>query len=464
MRRDHAQLIDDLSMAYAKRFPRSAELQRRSTAVMVDGGSHQIRLNAPFPVRISEARGSHLTDVDGHDLLDFWQGHFTNILGHNPEVIAGALAEVFAAARGLQLGMTDELQVETAELLCERVHAEKLRFTTSGSLATMYAVMLARAFTRRDLVLKVAGGWHGAQPWGLKGVHYAAGPEPWGAESEGLPAHVADEVMLTRFNDPEDLSEQFRLHGERISCLIVEPFSGGANFILAKPEYLAAARQLTESHGALLVFDEVVSGFRFCAGDLGSLYGIRPDLVTLGKIVAGGMPLAAVAGRREVMALCGREGRVRVAFSGGTFSAHPACLLATKTMVSHLATHEAVIYPRLAMLGDQLRCAIAEAFASEDVVATCTGQPNEVVPGSSMTAVHFPYDRDTVLDGPHVTRDPALCDTVLSERVLQLALLLEDVYTLHGSLAASAAHSEADIAQLGEACRAAGQRIKRSLS
>jgi glutamate-1-semialdehyde 2,1-aminomutase len=464
MRRDHAQLIADLSLDYARRFPRSAELQRRSTAVMVDGGSHQIRLNAPFPVRISEARGGRLTDVDGHDLLDFWQGHYTNILGHNPDVVTSALVEALAAGRGLQLGMTDELQVETAELLCERVHAEKLRFTTSGSLATMYAVMLARAFTRRDLVLKIAGGWHGAQPWGLKGVHYAAGPEPWGAESEGLPTRVADEVMLTRFNDAEQLAELFRLHGKRLSCLIVEPFSGGANFILATPEYLAAARQLTERHGALLIFDEVVSGFRFCAGDLGSLYGIRPDLVTLGKIVAGGMPLAAVAGRREVMALCGREGDARVAFSGGTFSAHPACLLAAKTMVSHLAMHEAEIYPRLAILGDQMRRAIGEAFASEGIVATCTGQPNEVVPGSSMTAVHFPYDGDTVLDGPHVTCDPTLCDTVLAEKVLQLALLLEDIYALHASFSASAAHDEADIVRLGEACRAAAKRIKRSLS
>ena len=121
----------------------------------------------------------------------------------------------------------------------------------------------------------------------------------------------------------------------------------------ATPEYLAAARELTEQHGALLVFDEVISGFRFCAGDLGALYGVRPDLLTLGKILGGGMPVAAVAGRADVMALCGREGGVRVAFSGGTYSAHPASLLAAKTMVSYLVEHEAEIYPRLAALGDQ---------------------------------------------------------------------------------------------------------------
>jgi glutamate-1-semialdehyde aminotransferase len=204
----------------------------------------------------------------------------------------------------------------------------------------MYAVMLARAFTGRDLVLKAAGGWHGAQPWGLKGVYFLAGPQHWGADSEGLPEHVMDEVAITLFNDVDELTEQFRRHGERIACLIVEPFAGAGNFQVAAPEYLAAARELSERHGALLVFDEVISGFRFCAGDLGSLYGIRADLATFGKIIGGGMPVAAVAGRGDVMALCGREGGSRVAFLGGTFSAHPASLLASRSMVSHLVEHE----------------------------------------------------------------------------------------------------------------------------
>ena len=203
MKRDHAQLIDELSAAYAKRFPRSADLDRRARQVMVDGGSHGCRLVRPFPVRIDSAQGGSIRDVDGHDILDFWQGHFVNILGNNPALVTTALAEAFASGTGLQHGQTEALQIETAELLCRCLGAEKVRFTISGSLATMYAIMMSRAFTGRDLVLKVGGGWHGAQPWGLKGVYFAAGPEPWLPESEGLPAHLTDEVLMTRFNDPE---------------------------------------------------------------------------------------------------------------------------------------------------------------------------------------------------------------------------------------------------------------------
>jgi glutamate-1-semialdehyde 2,1-aminomutase len=459
VQRDHASLVEELSAAYTERFPRSAELDRRATQVMIDGGSHGVRLNRPFPVRIDSAQGAYIRDADGHEILDFWQGHFTNILGNNPAVVTSVLAAAFASRTGLQHGQTEPLQIETAELLCACLHADKIRFTTSGSLATMYAIMLAKAFTGRDLVLKVGGGWHGAQPWGLKGVYFADGAEPWGLESEGLSAHLTDEVIVTRFNDPEALSEHFRIYGERLACFIVEPLAGAGSFVLGTPEYLRTARELADRYGTLLIFDEVISGFRFRAGDLGFLYGIRPDLVTVGKIVGGGMPVAAVAGRGDVLALCGSEGGNRVAFSGGTYSAHPASLLAAKTMVSYLVAHEAEVYPHLAELGAEMRRVIAEAFAAEGVHAHCTGEPNELVSGCSMTAVHFPYDEEMALDSPHVLRDPAFCDTALNQKVFQLALLLEDVYTLYGSCAVSVAHSSADMERLGEACQAAARRI-----
>jgi glutamate-1-semialdehyde 2,1-aminomutase len=462
--RDYAKLIEELSADYAARFPRSAELDRRATRVMVDGGSHAVRLNPPFPVRVAAAAGAYVRDVDGHEILDFWQGHYANILGHNPKIVTHALADAFAGGDGLQLGMTDEVQIEYAEFLCRRVHAEALRFTTSGTLATMYAIMLARAFTGRDLVLKVAGGWHGSQPWGLHSVHFLPGPRPWAVESEGLPAGAAAEVAVTRFNDPEDLGATFRRLGDRVACFIVEPFAGAGSFIGAAPEYLAAAREVTARYGALLILDEVISGFRFCAGDLGSLYGVRPDLVTLGKIIGGGMPVAAVAGRRDVLALSGREGGSRVGFVGGTYSAHPASLLAGKKLVSFLVEHEDEVYPRLGELGERVRAAIAQAFGEEDILVRCSGEPSAVMPGSSLTGVHFPYDPATAIDRPHMTRDSRFFDAVLKERVFQLALLLEDAYSLYGCCAASTALTEADVDRLGEACRAVARRIRPHLS
>lgn len=459
MTNDYADLIDELSSAYAARNPRSAALERRARAVMVDGGNHTVRLTPPFAPRIAAARGASVTDVDGHDLLDFWQGHFANILGHAPSVVSEVLADAIARGRGLQLGIPDELTVETAELLCARLHAERIRFTTSGTLATMYAIMLARAFTGRRTLLKVAGGWHGAQPWGLTGYVFHPGPEPWGVDSEGLPEHIADEVEIARFNDPEELTGHFRRHGDEIACLIVEPMAGAGSFMFATPEYLAVARELTERYGALLIFDEVITAFRFAAGDLGSLVGVRPDLLTVGKIAGGGMPMAAVAGRADVLALCGKESGLRVGFSGGTYSAHPAAMLAAKTVVSYLVEHEAEVYPRLAALGEALRRVIEEAFAAEGMFARCSGAPFGPIPGCSLTAIHFPYDESTVVDRPHVTRDPALCDIPLKERVLQLALLLEGVYTLYGCCALSTTHTDADVARVGAACRAVARRI-----
>lgn len=459
--RDHTQLLQALADAYARHAPRSAELHRRAQQVLVDGGSHSLRLIRPFPPRITEAHGAYIWDVDGHEILDFWQGHHANILGHNPPLVADALSRAFASGRGLQTGFTDELQIEVAELLCRQTGAERVRFTTSGTLATMYAILLARAFTGRQKVLKVGGGWHGAHPWGLVAVHpHADGPR-WRVESEGLPPSIADEIVTTPYNDPEALRHCFQEHGDRLACFIVEPFLGAGGFILATAEYLQAARELADRYGVVLIFDEVISGFRFRAGDLGRLYGVRPDLATFAKIIGGGMPLAAVAGREAILRLCGRDGGSRVAFSGGTYSAHGAALLAARAMLTYLVEHEAEIYPALGRLGAAMRRAIEEAFAAEGIgPVRCTGEGNAVVGDSSFAMPHFLHRDDRLPARAEDVSDPALCDAILRDQALQLALLLEDVHVVHGGGTVSAAHTPADIARLGEACRRAARRIK----
>ena len=165
---DYSPVISDLEEEYKHYAPRSRQLQERACRVMVDGGSHGRRLNRPFPPRITRASGAWLIDQDGHRILDFWQGHFANLLGHNAPFLTETLAEGFQNGFGLQTGFTDELQIEVAEILCKQTGAEKVRFTTSGTLGTMYATLLGRAYTGRDLVMKIGGGFHGAQPWGLK--------------------------------------------------------------------------------------------------------------------------------------------------------------------------------------------------------------------------------------------------------------------------------------------------------
>lgn len=463
--RDYAPLMRELSDEYARHAPTSAALNQRAKTVMVDGGSHNLRLIQPFPPRLASAGGAWLTDEDGNRILDFWQGHFANILGHNPSVITSTLAEALAKGWGMQTGFTDRTQVEVAEILCRRTGQERVRFTTSGALATMYATTLARAFTGRDLVLKVGGGWHGGQPWALKGVYWKeSGAEPWQVESEGLPGSAPGEVLVTRFNDSQRLRDIFLRTGERLACFIVEPFIGSGGYILADPEYLRTARQLADQYGVVLIFDEVISGFRFRAGDLGGLYGVHPDLATFAKIMGGGMPVAAIAGRADIMKLCGREGGVKVRASGGTYSAHPASMLAAKTMMEFLAANEDIVYPRLAVLGASLRHTVEAAFAAEDIYVKCTGYPNEVVAGSAMAMPHFPWQPGHSLVSPDDVNDPHVCDAHLREHVFQLALLCEDVNVVHGLGAASTAHTESDIAFFGAACTHVARRLKPYLS
>jgi len=460
--RDYTPLLAALAESYAHYSPRSGTLARKAHQHLVDGGSHALRLTEPFPPRIVTARGAWLRDEDGHDILDFWQGHLANILGHNPEVITSELARGFEAGFGLQTGFTDRLQIETAEILCRQTGAERVRFTTSGSLATMYATMLARAFTGRTWVMKVGGGWHGAQPWALKGIGFSAGN---GAgfqkvESEGVPTAVTDKVVVTSFNDPDRLRDDFCAVGDRLACFIVEPFLGVGGFSPATTDYLQLARELAHHYGAVLIFDEIIAGFRFRAGNTGALYGIQPDLATYGKVMGGGMPVAAVAGRADIMSYAGREGGSRVKFSGGTYSAHPASMLSARTLMTYLVEHEAEIYPRLAALGEKTRQAVAEAFAREGIFVHLTGHDSQVLPGSSMFMLHFPYDPNAQLKTPEAWFNPSVCDVVLTRQVLDLALLLEDVFMLHSHGGLSTAHTESDIEFLGKACRRVARRIK----
>jgi glutamate-1-semialdehyde 2,1-aminomutase len=452
----------DMAEEHRRRSPRSATLDAAARRHLVDGGSHTIRLLEPFPPRITSARGGWVTDEDGHRILDLWQGHVANLLGHNPEPVTSVIAHALQDGWGLQTGLVDRVQSEVAEILCRQTGADTVRLTTSGTLADMYAVMLARGFTGRDLVMKVGGGWHGAQPWSLKGIEYRPGRVGYqGVDTAGLPAAVTDEVVVTTFNDPGRLQDDFRRVGDRLACLVVEPLVGAGGTVPATAEYLTLARDLTARHGALLICDEVISGFRFHAGGLAALYGVVPDLAVYGKAIGGGMPVAAVAGRHDVMSRLGRDAVPRVAVSGGTYSGHPASMLAARTQLSYLIDHQDEIYPRLAELGAGVRMAIESGFGEEGVLARCTGDREDLPWGSSLFMVHFPHQEDARLDRPDAVFDPAVCDVRLRTRVLGLALLLEDVHVVLAHGAASTAHTEKDIGFLREACRKVARRIQR---
>ena len=456
----HEKLLTDLEGEYAEAFPASRELNDRAGGSLVDGGSHAIRLIEPFPPRIKSARGAYIVTEEDVRVLDFWQGHHANILGHNPGEITGPLAGLFESGFGLQTGFTDRLQAETAEILCGAVGADKARFTTAGSLATMYAVILARAYTGRELVMKIGGGWHGAQPWGLKGVDFHLGKERFdGVDTEGLPESVTEQVLITRYNDPEMLEDLFARYGDKTACFIMEPFLGAGGFIAASQEFVTTARKLCTRYGTVLIFDEVISGFRFGPSSAARLYGIEADLGAYGKIIGGGMPLSAVAGRKKIMELCGRGARHPVRFSGGTYSAHPASLYAAKLMMEHLRDHAEEIYPRIARLGEAMREGVAGAFRKHGIAACCTGGGNSRIPGSSLGMLFFPLTDKECIDTPEESQSPETVDLELTNRIIPLAMLLEGVHVVHGLGSVSAAHTGGDIRALVEACGRAAERI-----
>jgi glutamate-1-semialdehyde 2,1-aminomutase len=444
-----------LAEEFDRRFPRSKSHYEKYGGVLLDGTSHAMRWAPPFMPVMLRASGAAVEDVDGHRILDYWQGHFANVLGHNPAPIREALAKALVDGRGLQSGMIHNLEAEVADVVCRMTGSETLRFTTSGSLGTYYATVLSRAFTGRDRVLKVSGGWHGSQPFGLKGVS-AVGQSFEHLESEGLSAKIDDEVVLTRFNDIDKLREQFATQGDRIACMLVEPILGAGGGSAATVDYLREARRLTEQYGALLLCDEIITGFRFRPGDVTSLYGVRPDLLILGKVIGGGMPVAAVAGRRDVLALGSRESK-RVKFEGGTYSAHELGLVGAMTMLSYLEKNADEVYGRLARSGDRLRTGLAEVSASCGVPVHILGKTPDGFPASSLVYMHlareageFPTCPDELAERSH---------PLITERMLKATLLLENLSTRSGLGAVSTAHTDADIDQTLESVHAGLRRL-----
>ncbi|MCD6193411.1 MAG: aminotransferase class III-fold pyridoxal phosphate-dependent enzyme [Candidatus Aminicenantes bacterium] len=447
------ELLNRLQQRYWETHPKSADYFTKSLRYLIQGGSHNLRLFSPFPFYDVRAKGARVVDVDGYSYLDFWQGHFSNILGHNPDFVIDILKEFFDQGQGLITGFPSLYQRKLAERILSRIpQAEVVRFTTSGTLASMYAIMLARAFTRRQIVFKVGGGWHGAHPYGLKGItRFEAGLRS--IESAGLPASIDQEIITVDFNNLEELEEKFARYGERVACLIMEPFIGAGGFIFAHPSYLHRARELTRHYGALLILDEVVSGFRFHAGVLQTLYGVEADLTVLGKAIGGGMPVSAVAGKREIMELCSPQAppELRVKFEGGTFSAHPACMLAGASYIQYLIEHEGEIYPRIGQLGRLVRQKIEEIFRENGFLVCCTGGEEQLGIESSLVGVHFLRQELTELSSPTQVFNPAVSDYLAREVIFKLALLEEGVNTFHGFGAISAAHSQEDIDQALEA-------------
>jgi len=275
--------------------------------------------------------GARVVDADGNRFIDCVGSWGPLILGHAPRRVVQAITR--AAARGSTFGAPTPAETDLAALIRSAVPSmERLRLTSSGTEAVMSAVRVARGATRRDLVLKFDGGYHGhADGFLSKG---GSGLATLGIPaSAGVPAAVAALTLTARYNDLADVAAHFRRHGRRIAAVVVEPVAGNMGVVLPRPEFLPGLRRLCDRHGAMLVFDEVITGFRVGWGGAQELYGVRPDLTTLGKIVGGGLPLAAYGGRADLMALVAPDGPV---YQAGTLSGNPCAVAAGLAALTEL--------------------------------------------------------------------------------------------------------------------------------
>ncbi len=275
------------------------------------------------PRFIASASGAYITDTEGKRYIDYVGSWGPMLLGHaHPEVIEAVQQ---AAVNGLSFGAPTELEVQMAELICEIVPSiEMVRMCSSGTEATMSAIRLARGFTGRDDILKFEGCYHGHSDSLL--VKAGSGALTLGVPSSpGIPADFAKHTLTLPFNDKSAVRELFAERGDSIACIIVEPIAGNMNFIEPAPGYLQTLRDLCTEHGTVLIFDEVMTGFRVSLGGAQELYGVTPDLTTLGKVIGGGMPVGAFGGRRDIMEHIAPVGPV---YQAGTLSGNPIAMVA----------------------------------------------------------------------------------------------------------------------------------------
>lgn len=368
-----------MSSRYVSRTKKSKQLYERAKHVLPSGVSYFIRFMEPYPFYTAKAKGSKLTDVDGNEYIDFWIGHYALILGHSPpRVISEVKRQI---AHGTHYGTCHGLEIALAEQVVKMVPSAKMvRFTNSGTEAAMYATRLVRTYTGRVKIAKFEGGWHG----GYDALHTAVKPPFALPESNGLTKGTMKDTVVLPFNDIETVRKV--LKKEKLAGVIIEPVQGAGGGIPAEKTFLKGLRELCTENGVLLIFDEVITGFRLAPGGAQQLYGVKPDITFLGKILGGGFPIGAVTGPTEIMERIDPllYERPKFSFHGGTFSGNPVTMTAGLTTLRIL--EDGRLISRLNKQGSYVRQQLSDIFGRK-------GLSVKVVGVGSLFHTHFTSER-----------------------------------------------------------------------
>jgi glutamate-1-semialdehyde 2,1-aminomutase len=393
----------DPEEVYRQTTPASRALHERAARVMPGGTTRTTTYFDPYPLYVVRGEGCRIWDADGTERIDVLGNYTAMILGHAHPKVVEAIRE--QAARGTGFAAANPLEVELATLLCERVPSlDSIRFCNSGTEATMFALRLARSFTGRPRIARIEGGYHGTHDYAEVSTH----PDPADAgpddrplsrpDSMGTPAWALAHTVVLPFNNPKAAERILREEGSELAAVILEPIIGAGGVIAATTEFLETLRRVTRELGILLIFDEVIS-FRVAPGGAQQLYGVTPDLTTLGKIIGGGLPVAAFGGRGDVMELLDPRRKPSLA-QGGTFNGNPLGMAAGLATMRELTPD---VYRDLNRQGERVKDQLTEVFASHGVTAQVNGV-------GSLFAIHFtdrPVTdyRSKATSDPHMTRD-----------------------------------------------------------
>ena len=419
---------------YRKKTRKSAKLFAKSSKLHVNGVSHNIRFYEPYPFVVRESSGNKLIDVDNNKYVDYWMGHWSLILGHGPNKVKEALSKQIG--KSWMYGTVNEQTIKLSEIISKAVPvAEKIRYVTSGTEATMYAVRLARSVTGRKVIAKIDGGWHGYTSDLLKSVNW-----PF-TESESTGVINEEKIISIPYNNLEESLKILKKVSKDLAGVIIEPVLGGGGCIPATPDYLKGIQEYVHRNKSLFILDEIVTGFRFRFGCLYPTMKLDPDIVTLGKIVGGGMAIGVMCGKKEIMQYAdttGKKKSERSYIGGGTFSANPASMTAGYSTLSELRKSKNT-YSKLDELGEYARKELGKIFGDRVII---TGK-------GSLFMTHFA--KNGVQEVTNST-DVAKCDSELLKKYHFKMIAQDGIFFLPGKLGAiSAAHSKQDIKKLLDA-------------